>query len=60
MGKVKSSDEQHARFLEAARVAGADVDTDAADRLMGRLAKTKPEPKAASRQKKTPSPPIQN
>ena len=38
---------QHARFLEAAREAGADVDTDAADRLMGRLAMTKPEPKVA-------------
>ena len=31
---------QHARFVEAAREAGADVDTSAADALIGRLAKT--------------------
>ena len=36
---------QHARFIEAAREAGADVESDAADRLMGKLAKTPPEPK---------------
>ena len=44
---------QHARFLEAAREAGADLDTSAADRLMGRLAKTKPEPKPAKKSAKS-------
>ncbi len=47
---------QHVRFLEAARKAGADVDTNAADRLMERLARTKPEPKSTL-QIKSPDPP---
>ena len=34
-------------FIAAAREAGADVDTSTADHLMGRLAKTPPEPKPA-------------
>lgn len=44
--KTEPQRNQHARFVEAAREAGADVDTSAADTLMGRLAKTPPEPKA--------------
>ncbi len=41
--------DQHARFLEAARKAGTDMDTSAADVLMGKLAKTKLEPKLAKK-----------
>ena len=48
----KPENTQHARFMEAARAAGADVDTSAADRLMGRLAKTPPEPKEAKKPEK--------
>ena len=41
--KSTKSSPQHARFLEAAREAGADAETSAADALMGKLAKTKPD-----------------
>ena len=51
----KTASAQHARFVEAAREAGADVDTSAADTLMGRLAKTPPEPKAAKKKKSADS-----
>ena len=47
--KSTKSSPQHARFLEAAREAGADAETSAADALMGKLAKTKPEPKPAKK-----------
>lgn len=44
-GSNKTGETQHARFIEAAKEAGADTDTSAADALMGRLAKTPPAPK---------------
>lgn len=49
---TNQTDSQHARFVDAAREAGADVDTSAADALMGKLAKTPPEPKPAKKEKK--------
>ena len=56
--KLHSSKEatasQHARFVEAAREAGADIDTSAADALMGRLAKTPPGTKAGPKSPKQP------
>ena len=36
---------QSKRFIEAARELGCDEDTSAADALMGRLARTPPQPK---------------
>ena len=45
-GKAKSDPAaQHAKFVEAAKQAGADGDDSAADTLMGRLGKTRPNPK---------------
>lgn len=41
--------EQHRAFVEAAREAGADGDESVADLLMGRLGRTKPDPKPTKR-----------
>lgn len=40
-----SNNKQHAKFKELARELEADKDPDAADRLLGRLAKSPPDPK---------------
>ena len=42
---------QYERFKEVARKVGADEDTSAADLLMGRLARTPPDPKPAKKPK---------
>ncbi|WP_409567550.1 hypothetical protein [Methylobacterium sp. J-030] len=47
--KKVEPEEQYARFIEAAKKAGADGESSAADALMGRLAKTKPAPKTKRR-----------
>jgi hypothetical protein len=41
--------EQSKLFIEKAREIGADEKRSAADKLMGRLAKTKPEPRAKAK-----------
>jgi hypothetical protein len=52
--KLKTPDdpEQSKLFLEKAREIGADEKRSAADKLMGRLAKTKPEPHKTSADRK--------
>lgn len=42
---------QYERFKEVAREVGADEDTSAADLIMGRLARTPPDPKPAKKPK---------
>ena len=46
---AKAQQAQYERFLDAAKEAGADGEDSGADALLGRMATTKPEPKAKRR-----------